>query len=132
VTERPPYLAAAGAGLALFVVYALTLAPTTAFWDTSEYIATAYILGLPHPPGNALFVVLGRVWILLLAPTGLDVAVRMNLFAAATSAGAAALWFLVAHRLLVPVLRATGRRSPGRGRRCSWAARPSPCGTSRT
>jgi hypothetical protein len=115
VTERPPYLAAAGAGLALFVVYALTLAPTTAFWDTSEYIATAYILGLPHPPGNALFVVLGRVWILLLAPTGLDVAVRMNLFAAATSAGAAALWFLVAHRLLVPVLRSHPAALAGAG-----------------
>jgi hypothetical protein len=104
-TARPPYRAAAVAGLGLLALYALTLAPTTAFWDASEYIATAYILGIPHPPGNPLFVVLGRVWILLLEPTGWSVAIRMNLFAAVTSAGAGALWFLVAHRLLVPVLR---------------------------
>lgn len=102
---RAPYGAAALAGALVFGLYALTLAPTTALWDASEYIATAHILGIPHPPGNPLFVVLGRAWILLLAPTGLPVAVRVNLFAAATSAGAAFFWFLVAHRLLVPVLK---------------------------
>ncbi|MDT8340680.1 MAG: DUF2723 domain-containing protein [Longimicrobiales bacterium] len=91
-------------------LYALTLAPTTALWDASEYIATAYILGIPHPPGNPLFVVLGRVWILLLEPTGLPVAVRVNLLAAVTSAGAAFFWFLVAHRLLAPAL-GVGRRA---------------------
>ena len=102
--ERPPYGAAALAGLAVFVLYVLTLAPTTAFWDTSEYIATAHILGIPHPPGNPLFVVLARVWIVLLTPLGLPVAVRVNLLAAATSAGAAAFFFLVAHRVLLAVL----------------------------
>lgn len=48
---RPSYLAAALAGLAVFVLYMLTLAPTTSMWDTSEYIAAAYVLGIPHPPG---------------------------------------------------------------------------------
>src|SRR5688572_7269459 len=98
--SHPPYRVAALAGAAVFVLYLLTLAPTTSFWDTSEYIATAHILGLPHPPGNALFVVLARVWSLLLSPLGLSVAVRINVFAAATSAAASALWFLVAHRLI--------------------------------
>ncbi|HSM05264.1 MAG TPA: DUF2723 domain-containing protein [Longimicrobiales bacterium] len=102
---RPPYRAAALVGALVLALYVLTLAPTTAFWDASEYITTAYILGIPHPPGNPLFVALGRVWILLLAPTGLDVAVRVNLMAATTSAAAALFWFLVAHRLLVPILR---------------------------
>ena len=41
---------------AVFVLYVLTLAPSTAMWDTSEYITAAYTLGLPHPPGNPLFV----------------------------------------------------------------------------
>ncbi len=96
---EPPYAEAGLAALVVFGLYALTLAPTTAFWDASEYIATAHILGIPHPPGNPLFVVLARVWELLLAPTGLSVAVRINLFAAGTSAAAAGFWYLVAHRL---------------------------------
>ncbi|HET9947729.1 MAG TPA: DUF2723 domain-containing protein, partial [Longimicrobiales bacterium] len=97
---RPPYGAAALAGALVFALYAITLAPTTAFWDTSEYIATAHILGIPHPPGNPLFVLLARTWELLLAPTGLSVAVRINLFSAFMSATAHALWFLVVHHIL--------------------------------
>jgi len=97
---RPPYLAAAIAAIAVWLLYALTLAPTTAFWDTSEYIATAHIMGIPHPPGNPLFVVLARAWELLLAPTGLSVAVRINLFSATMSALAHGFWFLLVHRIL--------------------------------
>lgn len=100
VHERPPYGWALAMGAAVFALYAITLAPTTAFWDTSEYIATAHILGIPHPPGNPLFVLLARAWELLLAPTGLSVAVRVNLFSALMGAGAATFWFLVVHRIL--------------------------------
>jgi hypothetical protein len=88
------------AGGLVGLLYVVTLAPTTAFWDTSEYIATAHILGIPHPPGNPLFVVLGRAWDLILAPFGIPVAARINLFSAAMGAGAHGLWFLVAHRIL--------------------------------
>jgi len=97
---EPPYLVAGIVTLAVFSLYAITLSPTTWFWDTSEYIATAHIMGIPHPPGNPLFVVLARAWELLLAPTGLSVAVRINLFSAVMSALAHGLWFLVAHRIL--------------------------------
>jgi hypothetical protein len=96
----PPYGAAAAAGALVFALYAVTLARTTAFWDTSEYIATAHIMGIPHPPGNPLFVVLARAWSVLLSPLGLDVAVRVNLFSAFMSATAHALWFLVVHHIL--------------------------------
>jgi len=105
---EPPYGSAAVAGLAAWLLYVITLAPTTAFWDTSEYIATAHIVGVPHPPGNPLFVLIGRVWSLLLAPLGLPVAVRINLLAATTSALATALLFLVAHRVLVGLHRDAG------------------------
>jgi hypothetical protein len=97
---KPPYRAAVLTGLGVLALYVLTLSPSTAMWDTSEYIATAHILGIPHPPGNPLFVVLGRVWSALLAPFGLPVAVRVNLLAAFTSAVAAGFYFLVAHRVL--------------------------------
>jgi hypothetical protein len=96
----PPYRWALVAALAVGALYAVTLAPTTAFWDTSEYIATAHILGIPHPPGNPLFVLLARAWELLLAPLGLTVAVRINLFSAFMSAAAHGLWFLVIFRFL--------------------------------
>jgi len=102
--EPPPYLWAALAGLTVFVIYLLTLAPTTAFWDTSEYIAAAYVLGIPHPPGNPLFTVLAHTWGAL--PLSSAYAVRINLFAAFTSAASAGLWFLVADRWMrnvVPV-----------------------------
>lgn len=98
--HSPPYRWAFVAAAALFALYAFTLAPTTAFWDTSEYIATAHILGIPHPPGNPLFVLLARAWELLLTPFGLPVAVRINLFSAFMSAGAAFFWFLLVHRIL--------------------------------
>ena len=100
VHHRPPYRWALASAVALFALYAVTLAPTTAFWDTSEYIATAHILGIPHPPGNPLFVLLARAWELLLSPLGLPVAVRINLFSAMMSAGAAFFWFLLLHRVL--------------------------------
>src|SRR5258705_3070732 len=92
---RPSYGAAAIAGLVVFALHVTTLAPTTAMWDASEYITAAYTLGIPHPPGNPLFVLLGRVASLL--PVG-GVAMRVNLLAAVSSAGAAAIWFLVAER----------------------------------
>jgi hypothetical protein len=97
---RPPYLAAAVAGGLVFALYAVTLGPTTAFWDTSEYIATAEIMGIPHPPGNPLFVVLARAWSILLTPLGLSAAVKVNLFSALVSASAHGLWFLVVHHVL--------------------------------
>jgi hypothetical protein len=99
-TYTPPYGSAVLAGLGAWLLYAVTLAPSTAFWDTSEYIATAHIVGIPHPPGNPLFVVVAKVWTLLLAPFGLSIAVRVNLLAATTSAVATGFLYLVAHRVL--------------------------------
>lgn len=97
---QPPYRWAGIVGLAIFALYVITLSPTTAFWDTSEYIATAHLLGIPHPPGNPVFVFLARTWELLLAPFPLSTAVKINVFSAANGAVAAAFWFLVVHRVL--------------------------------
>ena len=96
---RPSYLAAAITAAAVFVLYVITLAPSTAMWDTSEYITAAYTLGLPHPPGNPLFVLIGRVFAIL--PIASTVAVRINLLAALCSAVSAGMWFLITERVLV-------------------------------
>ena len=112
-TYRPPYRAAALAAAVILALYAATLGPTTWFWDTSEYIATGYIAGIPHPPGNPLFVMLTRSWIVLLSPLPLTVAQRVNLFAAFTSAAAMGFYFLVAHRVLWALFRQRARALAG-------------------
>ena len=86
--------------LAVWSLYLLTVAPTTGFWDTSEYVTTAHILGLPHPPGNPLFVLVGRFWDLLLGFTGLPVALRINVLSATLSAGASFFSFLAVARMV--------------------------------
>lgn len=100
--QKPPYGWATLVAFLVLAVYVMTLAPTTAFWDTSEYIAAAKVLGIPHPPGNPLFTVLAHVFALL--PLAASYAVRLNLFAAVTSAAAAGLWFLVADRWLQEIV----------------------------
>ncbi len=97
--SRPSYLAATIAAGLVFALYVLTLSPETAMWDTSEYIAAAYTLGIPHPPGNPMFVLIGRVFTLLpIAPT---IAMRVNILAAVSSAVSAGMWFLITERVLV-------------------------------
>ncbi|HEX6317107.1 MAG TPA: DUF2723 domain-containing protein [Gemmatimonadaceae bacterium] len=97
--ERPAYREATVAGAAVLGLYVLTLSPTTAMWDASEYIAAAYTFGIPHPPGNPLFVIVGRVFSVL--PIAPNVAMRVNVLAAVSSAVAAAVWYLVARRVAV-------------------------------
>src|SRR5258706_3633110 len=102
---KPPYLMAGCVSLGALVLYILTRAPRRQFWDPSEYSAAAYTLGIPHPPGNPLFVLIAHVFGLL--PVAAGYAARINLFAAVTSALSAGCWFLVAERWLrsfVPVL----------------------------
>jgi transmembrane protein TMEM260 (protein O-mannosyltransferase) len=98
--ERPSYLAAGIVTLAVLILYLVTLAPSTAMWDTSEYIAAAYTLGLPHPPGNPLFVLIGRVFSII-PLFGPNVATRINVLAALCSAVSAGMWFLITERVLV-------------------------------
>jgi hypothetical protein len=108
VAERPPYLLAGLVALGVLVLYVLTLAPTTQFWDASEYITAAHALGIPHPPGSPLFVILAHAWGLL--PLGVDYARRINLFAAVTSAATAGLWFLIGERWVRPMVASAWRR----------------------
>src|SRR5439155_835239 len=43
---KPPYLMAGCVSLGALILYILTLAPTTQFWDTSAYITAVYTLSL--------------------------------------------------------------------------------------
>lgn len=76
-----------------FIVYFLTMAPTLSFWDCGEFIATSYIMGVPHPPGSPVYLLLGRMFTLL--PLNPDIGWRVNLMSPIASAGAVLLLYLI-------------------------------------
>jgi hypothetical protein len=57
-----PRLAAAWSGGLLALLYAVTAAPDVTWWDAGEFIAAARTLGVPHPPGTPLYVMIAHVW----------------------------------------------------------------------
>jgi tetratricopeptide (TPR) repeat protein len=79
------------------VVYGWTLAPTVTPTDSGELILAAYGLGVAHPPGVPLWVMLAHV--ASLAPIG-SVAVRINFSSAIFAALACAMLTLVMAELL--------------------------------
>ncbi|MGQ0721651.1 MAG: protein O-mannosyl-transferase family [Candidatus Eiseniibacteriota bacterium] len=58
-------IVAGAVGLSIFSVYVITLSPDVSFWDSGEFIATSHAMGIPHPPGTPLYVLMGRVFSLL-------------------------------------------------------------------
>jgi hypothetical protein len=94
----------------VFASYLLTLSPTLTFWDAGEFITTAYILGIPHPPGTPLFVLIGHVFGML--PLGLSFAVKMNVMSALVSSVGCFFYFLVLASILSRIDRAMGWALP--------------------
>ena len=76
---------AAGVFLIALGVYGFTLAPTLSFWDCGEYITASHILGVPHQPGTPLYVLVGRVFDILLGGL-LGTAAAVNFMSAFFSA----------------------------------------------
>ena len=81
-----------------FAVYFSTMAPTVSFWDTGEFIATSHILGIPHPPGSPLFLLIGKLFTLI--PISSDIAFRMNIFSPLISAATISLLFLICNQFI--------------------------------
>lgn len=88
---------AAALALASFAFYALGASSTIYVGDSGELVAAVHTLGIPHPSGYPLYVLLGKLWTLLV-PVG-SIAYRMSLFSAFCAAGAVALLFLSARAL---------------------------------
>lgn len=72
-------------GIAL-LVYTLTVEPTASFWDCGEFIAAAYKLQIPHPPGAPLFLMIGRVFSFFAGGDVTKVAFWVNMVSVVSSA----------------------------------------------
>lgn len=89
---------AAFVALASGWVYWLTVQPTVSFWDCGEFIATSYILGIPHPPGSPLFILIGRLFSVI--PWAADIGLRVNMISVLSSAATAMFGYLVVARMI--------------------------------
>ena len=81
-----------------FIIYILTMAPTTSFWDCGEFIATSITLGVPHPPGTPFYLLLGNFFSQL--PTYSDLGARVNLISPIFSALAVMFLYLIIVQLI--------------------------------
>jgi tetratricopeptide (TPR) repeat protein len=84
-------------GLSLFLIYAWGASRTIYVGDSGELVAAVHTLGIPHPSGYPLYVLLGKLWTVLV-PVG-SIAFRMSLFSAFCAAAAVACFYLVGRRL---------------------------------
>jgi hypothetical protein len=66
-----------GVFLVATIVYILTIEPTTSFWDTGEFITTAYKLEIGHPPGAPLFMLLARLFSMFVSVENVPMAVNV-------------------------------------------------------
>ncbi len=91
-----PLAVAALAGAASLAVYLWTLAPTVLADDSAELVAAIHVLGVPHPTGYPIYILLGKLFDLLpfAAPP-----VRVGILSALCGAGAVACVAWAAARL---------------------------------
>ncbi len=84
--------------LIALVNFIATVAPTTSFWDCGEFIAASYTVGVPHPPGAPLYLLIGRLFSLL--PFVENIGYRVNLVSVVVSAITVLLLYLSLVRLI--------------------------------
>ncbi|MCH9024841.1 MAG: DUF2723 domain-containing protein, partial [candidate division Zixibacteria bacterium] len=84
--------------LGTLLIYVKTMAPTLSFWDCGEFIACSYILGIPHPPGTPLYILIGRIFSII--PIFEDISARLNFLSALSSAFTALFCYLCAAKIL--------------------------------
>src|SRR5882724_4199095 len=84
--------------VATLLLYSWTLAPTVTLTDSGELIVVAHGLGVAHPPGFPLWIILAHL--ASLVPLG-NVAVRINFLSALFAALASAMLTLVVVELMI-------------------------------
>lgn len=85
-------------GLVSLATYVITLPPSVVFWDVGEFMASAFSLQVPHPPGAPLFLLVAHVFSNI--PFSSDLAVRMHMVSALSSAGTVMFLYLISVRFI--------------------------------
>jgi len=106
LTSPPHAVIALGLAVGALLGYVKTTAPTLLMADPAEFQLACNILGVAHPTGYPLYVMVGWLWSHLL-PLG-DAAYRINLLSALFAAGAVGL----SYPLVLKILHAALPRRP--------------------
>ncbi|MDD2792750.1 MAG: DUF2723 domain-containing protein [Sediminibacterium sp.] len=76
-------------GWAVFLIASLVYIMTTeargSFWDCGEFVSSCFKLQIPHPPGAPLFVILGRIFIIVFGDNPMNAAKAVNIMSALAS-----------------------------------------------
>ncbi|MFP4543685.1 MAG: protein O-mannosyl-transferase family [Candidatus Kapaibacterium sp.] len=91
-------------------VYTLTVQPTVPFWDCAEFSAAAIWQQVPHPPGTPLFLLVGKLFHLII-PFG-DPGWKINMVSVLSSAITVLLLYLITVKV-IKALRTEPIRSAG-------------------
>jgi hypothetical protein len=91
------WLQAGAVALALFTLYAATAPRTVALEDDGLFVLSSYFLGVEHPPGYPLYILLGKLFTYL--PFG-SVAYRVHLLSGALGGLTCGLLWMCARTLL--------------------------------
>ena len=77
----------AGWAMCLFActVYVMTSEAGGSFWDCGEFVSSCFKVQIPHPPGAPLFVLLGRIFIVLFGDNPMTAAKAVNIMSALAS-----------------------------------------------
>ncbi|MCX8056618.1 MAG: DUF2723 domain-containing protein [Ignavibacteria bacterium] len=84
--------------LTAFIVYSLTVQPSVSFWDCGEFIAASYYLQVPHPPGAPLFLLIGRLF--MMVPFVENLGLRMNYVSVISTAFTAMFLYFIVVKLI--------------------------------
>jgi hypothetical protein len=68
------------------IVYVMTMEPNGSLWDCGEFAGSAVKMGIPHPPGAPLFIILGRIFAIIGKAFGLGESGGVVLMSALSSA----------------------------------------------
>src|SRR2546422_10474479 len=81
--KRVNYIVAVAILVIASGTYLHTMQPTLSFWDCGEFVACAYKVSVPHPPGAPLWVIVGKIATML--PVGGNPGASMNAVSAVSS-----------------------------------------------